>query len=254
MKEIAEGDGPVNALDAALRKALVRFYPQLARMNLVDYKVRHHRQRPRHRRQNPRLHRIQRRRKHLGHRRRQLRHHRSQLARPPRQHRLSPRTFLAMNKRASSSGSLVPKLCLGTQLSPQLRCSVLTMRSRYRINETHAAHFVTSTVIEWLPTFTSAACCDILVRSFQHCREHKGLKVYAWVILDNHFHAILSAPDLVSTLRDLRKYTARSVLDHLKRSGCDWLLNQLAYHCAANKIDSHHQVWQEGHPSAGNHQ
>jgi 2-isopropylmalate synthase len=40
VKEIAEGDGPVNALDAALRKALVRFYPQLARMNLVDYKVR----------------------------------------------------------------------------------------------------------------------------------------------------------------------------------------------------------------------
>ena len=40
VKEIAEGDGPVNALDAALRKALVRFYPQLAGMNLVDYKVR----------------------------------------------------------------------------------------------------------------------------------------------------------------------------------------------------------------------
>jgi 2-isopropylmalate synthase len=40
VKEVAEGDGPVNALDAALRKALVRFYPQLAQMNLVDYKVR----------------------------------------------------------------------------------------------------------------------------------------------------------------------------------------------------------------------
>jgi 2-isopropylmalate synthase len=38
--EVAEGDGPVNALDAALRKALVRFYPQLSTMTLVDYKVR----------------------------------------------------------------------------------------------------------------------------------------------------------------------------------------------------------------------
>ena len=38
--EVAEGDGPVNALDAALRKALVRVYPQLAAMTLVDYKVR----------------------------------------------------------------------------------------------------------------------------------------------------------------------------------------------------------------------
>jgi 2-isopropylmalate synthase len=38
--EVAEGDGPVNALDAALRKALIRFYPQIGRMHLVDYKVR----------------------------------------------------------------------------------------------------------------------------------------------------------------------------------------------------------------------
>ncbi|HSW58659.1 MAG TPA: citramalate synthase [Dehalococcoidales bacterium] len=36
----AEGNGPVNALDAALRKALVEFYPQLAKIKLVDYKVR----------------------------------------------------------------------------------------------------------------------------------------------------------------------------------------------------------------------
>jgi 2-isopropylmalate synthase len=36
----AEGNGPVNALDAALRKALTPRYPQLARFNLVDYKVR----------------------------------------------------------------------------------------------------------------------------------------------------------------------------------------------------------------------
>lgn len=36
----AEGDGPVNALDNALRKALLRFYPEIARVKLVDYKVR----------------------------------------------------------------------------------------------------------------------------------------------------------------------------------------------------------------------
>jgi 2-isopropylmalate synthase len=38
--EVAEGDGPVNALDAALRKALAGVYPDLARMHLLDYKVR----------------------------------------------------------------------------------------------------------------------------------------------------------------------------------------------------------------------
>ncbi|MDD5237105.1 MAG: citramalate synthase [Candidatus Omnitrophica bacterium] len=36
----AEGDGPVNALDNALRKALKSFYPALAKMHLSDFKVR----------------------------------------------------------------------------------------------------------------------------------------------------------------------------------------------------------------------
>ncbi|KZK73834.1 MAG: citramalate synthase [Pelodictyon luteolum] len=36
----AEGDGPVNALDKALRKALIRFYPEIKGIKLVDYKVR----------------------------------------------------------------------------------------------------------------------------------------------------------------------------------------------------------------------
>ena len=36
----ALGDGPVNALDKALRKALTRFYPKLKDMELTDYKVR----------------------------------------------------------------------------------------------------------------------------------------------------------------------------------------------------------------------
>jgi 2-isopropylmalate synthase len=35
-----EGNGPVNALDRALRKALERVYPRLAEFELVDYKVR----------------------------------------------------------------------------------------------------------------------------------------------------------------------------------------------------------------------
>lgn len=35
-----EGDGPVNAMDVALRKALVQFYPAVAKIYLTDYKVR----------------------------------------------------------------------------------------------------------------------------------------------------------------------------------------------------------------------
>jgi 2-isopropylmalate synthase len=38
--EVAEGDGPVNALDAAMRKALNGRFPALRKLHLIDYKVR----------------------------------------------------------------------------------------------------------------------------------------------------------------------------------------------------------------------
>jgi len=40
MHTASEGDGPVNALDRALRKALLQFYPSLEQVKLIDYKVR----------------------------------------------------------------------------------------------------------------------------------------------------------------------------------------------------------------------
>ena len=89
------------------------------------------------------------------------------------------------------------------------------MRTRYRILEPDYAHFVTASVIEWLPVFTSSNCCDLLVRSFEHCREQKGMRIHAWVILDSHFHAIVSGPELANTLRDLKRFTSRALLEQI---------------------------------------
>jgi REP element-mobilizing transposase RayT len=125
------------------------------------------------------------------------------------------------------------------------------MRTRYTVRTPDAAHFITATTVEWLPVFTSTACCDILVRSLTHCRAHTGLKIYGWVILDTHFHAILAGPNLARTIGNLKKFTAREILAQVREEGRDWLLNQLAYYRAAHKTRSQHQVWQEGsHPQA----
>jgi len=125
------------------------------------------------------------------------------------------------------------------------------VRSRYHIHDPAPAHFVTGTIIEWLPVFTTSARCDILVDALLYCREHKALRIHAWVILDNHFHAILAAPDLTRVLADFKRYTAKALLAQLKTDQCDWLLNQLSYFRLKHKVESEHQIWQEGsHPQA----
>ncbi|MGC3988084.1 MAG: transposase [Chthoniobacteraceae bacterium] len=126
------------------------------------------------------------------------------------------------------------------------------MRSRYRILEPHAPHFITATIVEWLPVFTTPGCCDILIRSLKYCREHKALRIHGWVIMENHFHAVLSGPDLAATLESLKRFTAHEIIPQLGSEGRKWLLNQLAHYRAGHKkATREHQVWQEGsHPQA----
>ena len=123
------------------------------------------------------------------------------------------------------------------------------MRSRYKVLNPLRSHFVTSTIVEWLPVFTGNKTCDILVDALVYYQTNKGLKIYAWVILENHFHAILHHEELPRVMADLKKFTARKLVAHWEETGQEWLLNQLAYFKLKHKGTSEHQVWQEGyHP------
>ena len=126
------------------------------------------------------------------------------------------------------------------------------MRSRYRINDPHATHFITSTIIEWLLVHHAGMLRTVLIQSLEYCRKEKSLSIHAWVILDNHFHAIVSGPDLADTIRDLKRCTSRALLAQIRDEKREWLLNQLAYYRSAHKkTATEPQVWQEGvHPQA----
>ena len=83
--EVAEGDGPVNALDAAMRKALNGRFPGLRKLHLVDYKVPRDQLRGRHRRRGPRGDREPGRDRRVGHRGRERERDRGKLDRVGRQ-------------------------------------------------------------------------------------------------------------------------------------------------------------------------
>jgi putative transposase len=125
------------------------------------------------------------------------------------------------------------------------------VRSRYVVREEYQAHFVTSTIVDWLPVFTTSGCCDIVAEAFDYCRKHKELKLYGWVVMPNHFHAVVQATELSRVMADLKKFTARRLLGQLKIERRDWLLEILHKTRLRHKHASTYQVWQEGfHPQA----
>jgi putative transposase len=123
------------------------------------------------------------------------------------------------------------------------------MRDRYKFVEKEGLYFITSTIVEWIPVFTSRTYFEIVINALQYCMANMDLNLYAYVILDNHFHLVAFAPEFSRMIASLRKFTARKIIDQLNIDKKVWLLNQLAFYKKTYKVESDHQIWQEGvHP------
>jgi putative transposase len=90
------------------------------------------------------------------------------------------------------------------------------MRSHYKINEQTGVYFMTATIIEWIPIFTTKPYFDIIVSSFKYCQERLGLQIYAYVILDNHFHLVCQAYELSKIMQSSKRHTVKQFLNNLR--------------------------------------
>ena len=70
-------------------------------------------------------------------------------------------------------------------------------RSRYKIYEPTHPHFVTCTILNWLPIFTRKESVEILIQSLKHLQKEENLKLYAYVFLENHIHLIVQEVMLI---------------------------------------------------------
>lgn len=123
------------------------------------------------------------------------------------------------------------------------------MRSRYTIVDSEGIYFLTATIVNWIPVFISSEACALLLESLRFCRENKGLRLYAYVVMDNHIHLIAEAPEIGRCIQSLKRHTARALISWAETTKKDWLLHQFAYGKQAFKDRSRYQVWQEGsHP------
>jgi len=122
-------------------------------------------------------------------------------------------------------------------------------RSRYSICDEQAPHFLTCTVINWMPLFTRPQTVEIILNALRYRQENNGWKLYGYVILENHLHLIVQAESLTAEIAHFKSYTARQLIDHLKECRADRLLKQMAFFRKAHKQDRDYQCWEEGsHP------
>ncbi len=122
-------------------------------------------------------------------------------------------------------------------------------RSRYRIFEGERPHFMTCTIVGWVPIFTRPETFDLIYDSWRFLQRERRFQLFAYVNLENHLHLVVSAPDLAIVMKNFKSHTARQIIDLLERRGVRVLLRQLRALKLRHKKESEYQVWQEGsHP------
>jgi REP element-mobilizing transposase RayT len=122
-------------------------------------------------------------------------------------------------------------------------------RGRYKFGQGGAPHFVTCTVVGWLPVFTRPETVQILLDSWQFLQDQNRIALLGYVVLENHIHFIASAENLPKEVGDFKSYTARRIIDYLEERNVRTLLDGLEYHKVRHKTDREFQLWQEGsHP------
>lgn len=108
-------------------------------------------------------------------------------------------------------------------------------RSRYKITEPHLPHFVTLTVLHWIPVFTRPDTVNILLDALRFL-SRDGLNVYAWVVLENHCHLVLQSQALDHDIARLKSWTAKNLIQYLAERNVKQILDQLAFYKKPRKM------------------
>jgi len=122
-------------------------------------------------------------------------------------------------------------------------------RTRYAFDNPSQVHFLTDTVVEWLPVFSRPEAVRIILDSWAHQQAQHGLRLYGYVIMENHLHAIAQADELPTVWARFKSFTALQIVAQLENSGSEQQLRRMAFAHKAMRSDRQYQFWQEGsHP------
>ncbi|WP_282036167.1 REP-associated tyrosine transposase [Saccharicrinis aurantiacus] len=122
------------------------------------------------------------------------------------------------------------------------------MSTGYQIKEQDGLYYLTIQIVGWVDLFSRQDYRDIVIDNLKYCQQHKGLVVYAYVIMSNHIHIIAQAEDnnLSAVLRDFKSYTSKCILNRITEgaeSRREWLLYLFKQAAIKHKRNSQYQVF-----------
>jgi putative transposase len=103
-------------------------------------------------------------------------------------------------------------------------------------------YFTTATILHWYPLLESSSNKDIIIDAFRFATREKRTRIWAFVIMDNHFHIvwqILPPYTLEQVRQNLLKYTAQKIRNKMLEELDDFTLRLFIKH----RGDRYMQIW-----------
>ncbi|MDY0195886.1 MAG: transposase [Sulfurovaceae bacterium] len=88
---------------------------------------------------------------------------------------------------------------------------------------------------------------DIVIETLRFLQKRGHLKLYAYVILENHLHMVAQSDDIEKSMKAFKQYTAKELLGLLKKENVKTILDQFAFYKKAHHKATSYQVWEEGY-------
>lgn len=122
-------------------------------------------------------------------------------------------------------------------------------RSQFSIYEEHYPYFISSTARGGLPLFSIPVIADILLDNLIYLQVQRDVTLYGYVVMENHFHAVVQGIHLSEKLRLTKSYMARCIVDTLIMLNKSRHLEDVRFRKLRHKYRSDYQIWEEGfHP------
>lgn len=125
----------------------------------------------------------------------------------------------------------------------------------YRIKDENAPYYLTCATVNWINAFATQKCKEVFVDGLKFCIKNKGLRVFGWVLMDNHFHMIAMAKDgyqLSGIIRDFKKHVTKELIKVFTENNVNQnmaMIEEMLKAGMQNSKKQIHQLWQnDNHP------
>ncbi|RVU23354.1 transposase [Sandaracinomonas limnophila] len=124
--------------------------------------------------------------------------------------------------------------------------------SEFRKTHEGYLYFITLTVSGWVDVFSRREYAEIIIENLKYCQVNKGLEIYAYVIMTNHLHLIVSRDKgkIGDWVRDFKSFTSKELTRLIKKnpqeSRKDWIQMVFKFNAKLRNKEFGFSFWQDG--------